>query len=86
VSKTWDPDEGNDPGLPHPNPVVANGRIVPGRAGEPLRVLNPYSRFVGCVAATAGSVAGLVALEWRWFAVGLVVALGVTLAGPWVKP
>jgi hypothetical protein len=71
---------------PDPDPVIANGQIVPRRKGEPLKVLNAYSRFAGCVAATAGCVASLMYLEWRWAAIGLVVALGTALAGPWVKP
>jgi hypothetical protein len=72
--------------VPDPDPVIANGQIVPRRKGEPLKVLNPYSRFVANAAATTGSVFGLVYLEWRWLAIGLVVALGTALAGPWVKP
>lgn len=77
-----------DPGsrLPHPDPVVANGRVVPRRKSEPLRVLNPYSRVLACASATVGAVASLAYLDWRYVTMGLVVTLGVTLAGPWVKP
>lgn len=71
---------------PDPDPVVANGRIVPRRKGEPLKVLNAYSRFAACVAATAGTTASLMYLDWRWVAIGLVVGFGIAMAGPWVRP
>lgn len=47
------------------------------------RRLNPYSRVVAALAAAVGVVGGLVTLDWRWAAGGVVVAILTVVAGPW---
>lgn len=47
------------------------------------RVLNPVSRGVAWAALTVGGLGTLAHESWKWLAGGVIVAVGVTVAGPW---
>lgn len=77
MTKNWDPDEGNDPGLP------AQWQTTELKPLKPETFLHTVPRSIAVVSTGGGIIAALFSGDWRYGVAGLVVSLCCLLHGPW---
>lgn len=77
MTKEWDPNEGNDPGLP-PQWQTTETHHLP-----PEKFLHIVPRSLAVVSSGGGVVVALFTADWRYGLAGLVIAVCCLLHGPW---